>query len=193
MFYGLWQDTLVLVTVWIFFSKKEDTMCFWVKFSSQWRNFQEKVIGLTWKQIQFHFCFPRLNALCSTLPHLESPKGHAHDDFQSALTKIDGRHDSHEMLLQCAFLTYGLFSVKLLSKREKKINKWIELFIKNSPRNKIQMMKELKRNKVTDSNACITEKSHSIVRWWQVDEKGAKHLQSENFNSWKFHRLFPFL
>lgn len=66
----------------------------------------------------------------------------------SALTKIDGRHDSHEMLLQSASLTYELFSVKLLSRREKKINKWIEFFIKNSPRNKIQMMKELKRNKV---------------------------------------------
>lgn len=38
----------------------------------------------------------------------------------SALAKIDGRPDSHEMLLQFAFLTYELFSIKLLSRREKK-------------------------------------------------------------------------
>lgn len=87
------------------------------------------------------FLFSKID---SSLPHPSTVRAVPMMISNSALTKIDGRHDAHEMLLRLAFLTYGLFSVKLLSKREK-INKWIELFIKNSPRNKIQMMKVLKK------------------------------------------------
>lgn len=86
----------------------------------------------------------------------------------SALTRIDGRQDSHETLLQFPFLTYGLFSVKLLSKSEREKKKksihGLSFFIKNSPRSKFQRMKELKRNKVADSDACIIERSHVTVK-----------------------------
>lgn len=34
------------------------------------------------------------------------------------------------------------------------------------------MGKEWKNNKVAGSNACIIEKNHIIVKWWQVDKKG---------------------
>lgn len=44
------------------------------------------------------------------------------------------------------------------------------------------MMKELKRNKVVDSNAYIMEKNRIIVKWQQVDKKGTTHLKTENFN-----------
>lgn len=54
--------------------------------------------------------------------------------------------------------------MKLVSEKEE-INKWVEFFLKNFRRNKTQMMKELKRNKVADSNAGIMEKNYIIVKW----------------------------
>lgn len=42
--------------------------------------------------------------------------------------------------------------MKLVSEKEE-INIWVEFFLKNFRRNKTQMMKELKRNKVADSKA----------------------------------------